>query len=108
MSDPTRIRANLAGDQVEVKLLMAHDMETGLRKDPDGKLIPAHFIQNVLVTHNGSAVLSAQWGTSIARNPFLHFRFKGGKPGDKLVVSWTDSKGERRTDEAEIVGPGAQ
>lgn len=104
MPDPMRIRANMAGDKVEVKVLMAHDMETGLRKDPKGNLVPAHFIRNVTVTHAGKTVLSAQWGTSISRNPFLHFRFKGGKPGEKVTITWLDNKGETRTDEATIAG----
>jgi sulfur-oxidizing protein SoxZ len=104
MTDPTRIRANMVGEKVEVRALMAHDMETGLRKDPAGKLIPAHFIRNVAVTHNGRTVMSAQWGTSVSRNPFLHFRFKGGKPGEKVLVSWTDNEGQKRTDEATIAG----
>ena len=104
MSDPMRIRASMVGDRVEVKALIAHEMETGLRKDADGKTIPAHFIERIVVTCNGTTVLSAQWGTSISRNPLLHFRFKGGKPGDKVVISWADNKGEKRTDEALIVG----
>jgi len=33
MADPMRIRANMTGEKVEVKVLMAHEMETGLRKD---------------------------------------------------------------------------
>jgi sulfur-oxidizing protein SoxZ len=102
MADPMRIRANMAGDKVEVRVLMAHEMETGLRKDASGNLVPAHFIQNVSVTHNGKTVLGAQWGTSISKNPFLHFRFRGGKPGDKVVITWVDNKGDRRTDEATI------
>jgi sulfur-oxidizing protein SoxZ len=102
MADPMRIRANMAGDKVEVRVLMAHEMETGLRKDAGGKPVPSHFIQNVSVTHNGKTVLAAQWGTSISKNPFLHFRFKGGKAGDKVAITWIDNKGDRRTDEATI------
>ncbi len=104
MPDPMRIRASMAGDKVEVKVLMAHEEETGQRKDPTGKLVPAHFIQSVTVTHAGKTVLSAQWGTSISRNPFLHFRFKGGKPGEKVTITWVDNRGETRTDEATIAG----
>ena len=102
MAEPMRMRIGMVGDKVEVKVLMEHVMETGLRKDPKGNSIPAHFIQNVAVTHNGKTVMSAQWGTGVARNPFLHFRFKGGKPGDKVITSWTDNKGDKRTDEAII------
>lgn len=106
MADPMRIRANMAGDKVEVRVLMAHEMETGLRKDANGKLVPAHFIQNVSVTHGGRTVLSAQWGTSISKNPFLHFRFKGGKPGEKVSITWVDNRGDKRTDEATIAPAG--
>ncbi len=106
MADPMRIRANMAGDRVEVRVLMAHEMETGLRKDANGKLVPAHFIQNVSVTHGGRTVLSAQWGTSISKNPFLHFRFKGGKPGEKVSITWVDNRGDKRTDEATIAPAG--
>jgi len=104
MADPMRIRANMAGDKVEVRVLMSHEMETGQRKDASGAIVPAHFIQNVTVTHAGKTVLSAQWGTSISKNPFMHFRFKGGKPGEKVSISWVDNKGERRTDEVVIGG----
>lgn len=106
MPDPMRIRANMAGDKVEVRVLMAHEMETGLRKDANGKLVPAHFIQNVTVAHEGRTVLAAQWGTSISKNPFLHFRFKGGKPGDKVKITWVDNEGETRSDEATIAAAG--
>ena len=106
MADPMRIRANMAGDKVEVRVLMAHEMETGLRKDANGKLVPAHFIQNVSVTHGGRTVLSAQWGTSVSKNPFLHFRFKGGKPGEKVSITWVDNRGDKRTDEATIAPAG--
>jgi sulfur-oxidizing protein SoxZ len=104
MADPMRIRATMASEKVEVRVLMSHEMETGQRKDARGNVVPAHFIQNVTVTHAGKTVLSAQWGPAISRNPFLHFRFRGGKPGEKVTISWVDNKGEKRTDEATIAG----
>ena len=97
-----KIRASMVGDKVEVKILMAHEMETGQRKDAKGEIVPAHFIQNVTAVHNGKTVLSAQWGTAVSKNPFLSFRFTGGKPGDKITVTWVDNKGDKRTDEATI------
>ena len=50
MADPMKIRANLVGDSTEVKVLMNHEMETGQRKDAQGKTIPAWFIQSVSAT----------------------------------------------------------
>jgi len=104
MADAMRIRANMVGDKVEVRVLMSHEMETGQRKDARGDIVPAHFIQNVTVTHAGKTVLSAQWGPAISKNPFVHFRFKGGKPGEKVTISWVDNQGDKRTDEATISG----
>jgi len=102
MADPMRIRANVVGDATEVKVLMNHEMETGLRKDAEGKPIPAWFIQNVTATHNGKTVLSAQWGPAVSKNPFVSFKFKGGAKGEKVQITWTDNKGDKRTDEATI------
>ena len=102
MADPMRIRAQAAGDKTTVRVLMSHEMETGQRKDSSGKVVPAWFIQEVLATHNGKPVLSAHWGPSIAKNPFLQFTIKSGKVGDKIVISWTDNKGDKRSDEATV------
>ncbi|HEV8473760.1 MAG TPA: thiosulfate oxidation carrier complex protein SoxZ [Methylomirabilota bacterium] len=102
MADPMRIRATMQGDRVLVRVLMSHEMETGQRKDAQGQTVPAHFIQSVTAKHNGRTVLSAQWGTAVSKNPYLQFAFTGGKPGDKVQVTWTDNKGETRTDEASI------
>jgi sulfur-oxidizing protein SoxZ len=97
-----RIRAQATGSVATVRVLMSHEMETGQRKDSAGKTIPAWFIQEVSAAHNGKPVLTAQWGPSIAKNPFLQFNVKGAKAGDKISVSWLDNKGDKRTDEAVV------
>ena len=102
MADPMRIRAQSAGDKATVRVLMSHEMETGLRKDGAGKLIPAWYIQEVVAALNGKSVMTAQWGPSVSKNPFLQFNIKVAKAGDKVSVSWTDNKGEKRTDEATV------
>jgi sulfur-oxidizing protein SoxZ len=102
MADPMRIRAAANGDVTEVKILMSHPMETGQRKDASGQLVPAHFIDKVTATCNGKTVLTADWGPAVSKNPFLAFRFKGAKAGDKISVTWVDTNGATRTDEATI------
>jgi sulfur-oxidizing protein SoxZ len=97
-----RIRAQMTAGKVEVRVLMSHEMETGLRKDASGNLVPPWFIQHVAVTHNNRTVMSAQWGPAVSKNPFMHFRFSGGKPGEKVAVTWTDNRGGKRTDEVAI------
>ena len=102
MADPMKIRASVVGDSTEVKVLMSHEMETGQRKDAQGKTIPAWHIASVDATWNGKTVLTAQWGPAVSKNPFLSFKFKGGAKGDKVQITWTDNKGDKRTDEAVI------
>lgn len=102
MADPMKIRATLQGDLVEVKVLMAHEMETGLRKDAQGQVVPAHFIQQVTATCNGRTVLSAQWGPAISKNPFVSFKFRGAAKGDTLQVTWVDNFDDTRSDQAVI------
>ena len=102
MSDPMRIRAQAQGDKVTVRVLMSHEMESGQRRDAAGKLVPAWFIQSVSATCEGKPVMNAQWGPAVSKNPFLQFAFKGGKAGDKIVVTWVDNRGDKRTDEAVV------
>ena len=102
MSEPMRIRATVQGDVADVRILMRHPMETGQRKDSKGDLVPVHFIQNVVVAHNGKTVLDAQWSQAVSRDPFLGLRVKGAKVGDTITVTWTDNKGDKRTDEASV------
>ena len=103
MPDPMKIRASLVGDSTEVKVLMSHEMDTGLAKDSSGKVIPAWFIQKVTVLHNDQQVLYAQWGTAVSKNPFMSFKFTGGAKGDKVTITWVDNHNETRTDSA-VVG----
>jgi sulfur-oxidizing protein SoxZ len=98
MPDPMRIRATEKDGIVDVKILMRHDMETGQRKDAAGKTVPAWFIQNLNVKAQGKDVFNAHFGSAISKDPFLNFKYKGSK-GDKLTVSWLDTKGDKRVDE---------
>lgn len=102
MADPMRIRAQVSGDKATVRVLMSHEMETGERRDGSGALVPAHYIRTVAAAHNGKPVMTAAWGPSISKNPFLQFTVKGAKAGDKITVSWEDNKGDKRTDEATV------
>jgi sulfur-oxidizing protein SoxZ len=102
MSEPTRIRAQFQGGKTTVRILMNHEMESGHRKDGSGKIVPSWFIQEVTIALNGKVVLDADFGPSVSKNPYLLFVIKGGKAGDKLSLSWKDSRGQTRTDEASV------
>lgn len=103
MAEPMRIRATMAGDVADVKVLMNHTMETGVRKDAKtGQLIPAHYITDVNASINGVKVLGGSLSGAISKNPYLGFKVKGPKAGDKVVVNWVDNKGDKNTAEATI------
>jgi sulfur-oxidizing protein SoxZ len=107
MAEPMKIRATLQGDVAEVKVLINHPMETGQRKDPNsGETVPVHFIQLVTATLNGSLVMEAQWSQAISRNPFLGFKIRGAKAGDRIAVSWSDNKGRQGSIETTVTSGG--
>lgn len=98
--DPMKIRARLQGADADVRVLMTHQMENGLRKGGSGLVIPEHFIQSILVQLNGRTVLEAEIGRSVSTNPVFGFRVKGAKADDKFTLTWKDNRGLARTDEA--------
>ena len=102
MSEPMKIRATLQGDVADVRVLMAHPMETGQRKDAAGKLVPLHFIQTITAQLNGRTVFTADVSQAVSRNPVFAFKVKGAKVGDKLSITWQDNTGDKRTDELVI------
>ncbi|WP_077032973.1 thiosulfate oxidation carrier complex protein SoxZ [Pelomonas sp. KK5] len=102
MADPMRIRAQAQGGNAVVRVLMAHEMETGQRKDAAGKTIPAWYISDVTAQLNGKTVMTAQWGPAVSKNPFLQFTVKGAKAGDKITINWVDNHGDKRSDEATV------
>jgi sulfur-oxidizing protein SoxZ len=103
MAGGIKIRAKEKGGVIQVKTLMKHPMETGVRKDSKtGELVPAHYIQEVKAEYDGRVVMTANWGPGISKNPYWSFKFRGGKKGDKIKISWTDNTGETASEEAEI------
>ncbi|HTM60136.1 MAG TPA: thiosulfate oxidation carrier complex protein SoxZ [Burkholderiales bacterium] len=102
MPGPMKMRATLGQGFTDVRVLMTHPMETGQRKDSEGKLVPMHFIQNLTVKVNGKPVIEAQTSQAISRNPVFSFRLKGGTKGDKIEVSWVDNEGESNRTEVAL------
>lgn len=93
-SRPVKMRGKVVDGVAEIKVLMEHPMETGTRRDEAGAVIPAHFIEQVICEHNGNVVLTAEWGTSVSKNPYFAFQVNQAKAGDTIKVSWTDNLGE--------------
>jgi len=100
---PMKMRATLAPQgYTDIRVLMTHPMETGQRKDADGKLVPTHFIQTITVKVNGKPAIECQTSQGVSRNPVFTFRVKGGARGDKVEVSWLDNHGETNSIETAV------
>ncbi len=88
-----KMRAKEENGKVHLRALIRHPMETGLRKDKTtGILVPAHYINALVVESNGVAVFSADWSGAISANPFISISFDGSV-GDKVKITWKDNQG---------------
>ncbi len=89
------------GDVIEIKTLIAHKMETGLRKDKKGALIPRRIINKFEARYNGEEVFSADWHPAISANPYMAFHTVATESGT-LEFAWTDDDGSVYTKTAKI------
>lgn len=80
------------GELIEIKTLISHDMETGMRKDSSGKPIPRKIINKFTAAFNGKTVFEADWHTSISANPYQAFFYKAQDTGEFSFV-WKDDDG---------------
>lgn len=88
---PDAIRA---GDVIEVRAVVTHVMETGNRRDSEGKPIPRNVVNTIVARFRGDVVFTARTGPGISANPFIQFPLRVAGAGT-LEVSWTDD--ENRT-----------
>lgn len=65
-------------------------------------MIPAHFIRNFSVTIGGKTFVDAEWGGGVAKDPYVSFRARGVKAGDKVVVAYEDNLGNTGSAEATV------
>ena len=97
-----KLRTKEKKGMIQVKALITHPMETGLRKDKKtGDKIPAHYITEVKVEANGKTVMTADWSGSVSKNPFISFSYAGAK-SDKVKLTWTDNMGKSDSIEKEV------
>lgn len=80
------------GDVVEIKTLITHPMESGQRRDADGKTVPRMIVNRMAVTLNGRQVFEARLEPAMSANPYLSFFLKCTQSGN-LEFTWTDDNG---------------
>ena len=94
MADPMRIRAQAAGPNATVRVLMSHEMESGQRKDKDGKTIPRKILNKFTCDLNGKTIFSADIESAVSANPYFQFKIKPEESG-ALTFTWVDDDGSK-------------
>lgn len=89
------------GEVIEIKTLIAHQMETGFRHDSNGKIIPRDIINKFVCTYNGEEVFRADLHPAIAANPFIAFTTVATESGT-IAFQWTDDRGKTQTESVKI------
>jgi len=93
------------GDVFEVKTLVSHPMETGLRHDDSGHVIPRNLLCRFECRYNGAAVFSVDQHEAMAANPYLTFHVRASESG-RLEFIWEEDGGAVYTLEKAITVTG--
>ena len=89
------------GEVIEIKTLIQHVMETGQRRDKDGKVIPRSIIHTFTATFAGTEFFRAELQPTVSANPYLAFHLKVPGPGD-LEFTWLDDLGEKTVEKIKL------
>ena len=93
-----------AGEIIEVKTLIAHEMESGQRRDAAGQLIPRKIIKQFTATFNGQEIMRSDWASAVSSNPFLSFFVRVPETGT-FSFTWLDDDGSvYKTEQKVTVG----
>lgn len=91
------------GEIIEIKTLISHKMETGLRKDKKtGKKIPRQIINSFVAKFNGQTVFSMDIEASVAANPYIKFNMRADKSGE-FDFTWLDDNGSSYNSKKKLV-----
>ncbi len=96
MAKKIKARAKMKKGLIEVKYKVKHPMETGLRKDKGGNIVPEDFINHIKIEKNGAHMLTLTPNSTVASDPYLYFKMKGAK-GDAITLSWVSNTGEKNS-----------
>jgi sulfur-oxidizing protein SoxZ len=81
------------GAVFEVRVIVQHPMETGFRRDYDGRIIPLHIVDRLACNYGGREVFRVELGSGIAANPYFVFPVRAAESGE-VVVEWSDDRGQ--------------
>ena len=80
------------GEVFPVKTLISHQMETGLRYDDQGNVIPRKIINKFTCRYKDVMVFSVDFHEAVAANPFVEFYLRATESG-RLEFIWEEDGG---------------
>ncbi len=80
------------GEVFPVKTIISHQMETGLRHDPQGRVIPRRIINRFACRYGGVEVFSVDLHEAMSANPFIEFYLRATESG-RLEFIWEEDGG---------------
>lgn len=90
VSVPKKVEAN---GSIEVRTIIGHPMETGLRRDVSGLLVPMRIAEWFRCYVNGQLAFSVKMEPAIAANPYFAFRLNISE-ASKLDFEWVDTNSD--------------
>jgi sulfur-oxidizing protein SoxY len=94
-------------DTVIGQFLVSHPMITGMQRDLQGQLWPAHYMKAIKLTFNGKLVMTAQTSIGISADPSFRFFFKPGKGGVMKAEIVDSDESKTYTQEFQVADPQA-
>jgi sulfur-oxidizing protein SoxZ len=80
------------GEAFEVRVLVQHPMESGFRRDLEGRAVPMNIVDKLVCRYRGREIFRAELGTGVAANPYIAFYAVADESGP-IEVEWTDDRG---------------
>lgn len=93
-------RSARAGEVIEIRTLMEHPMETGLRHD-GARAVARDMLTRLQVRMNGETLLVAEFQNGTSANPY-HVFFVRIERSSSFDFTWTDERGRTARAEARV------
>ena len=90
-----------AGEIIEIKTLISHEMESGQRRNSSGQVVPRKIINTFTAAFNGKQFFEANWLPAISANPYQAFFFKAAESGE-FKFTWKDDDGSEYSTTAKV------
>jgi sulfur-oxidizing protein SoxZ len=89
------------GEDFDIRVLIAHPMESGQRRDDVGQLVPRFIIREFTCTYGSEEVLTIEMFPAIAANPFFTFSVRAVDSGT-ITLRWVDDNGAAQSQSVDI------